>query len=240
VRVQYRRLLPLGRPATAEALVAELDLRARGRDDRPGVALNMIASLDGRASLHGHTRDLAGRADYEMFHALRTAGDAILVGAGTVRAEGYGALDRPTVVVSRSLDLPPTLGLLRAEGNHVIVITDADGELEPCAARVEYLRMPAVDLTTALRRLRAEHGFEAIICEGGPHLNSELLASDLIDELHLVLAPLLVGGVAPLTLVEGPPVEPPAPARLTWLLESDGYLFTRYTLDPVRTTPSPS
>jgi len=186
-------------------------------------------------TLHGRTAGLANCADYEMFHALRAACDALLVGAGTVRAESYGPLDQLAVVVSRSLDLPPTLGLLRAATNRVVVITDSDGELEPCAAHVEYLRMPVVDLSVALRQLRAEHGVEAVVCEGGPHLNAELLAAGLVDELHLVLAPLLVAGDDPLTLVAGPALDPPPRAELVWLLESGGYLFTRYRLSA---TPS--
>ena len=115
------------------------------------------------------------------------------------------------------------------------MITDGDGELEPCAATVEYLRMPVVDLHQALRQLRTDHGVEAIVCEGGPHLNAELLAAGLVDELYLVLSPLLLGGREPLTLVAGAALEPPPRGELAWLLESGGYLFTRYRL---QATPS--
>jgi riboflavin biosynthesis pyrimidine reductase len=228
---RFRRLLPAGEDATAPEVVAELDLRAAAPPDRPAVALNMIASLDGRAALEGRTGPLANRADYEMFHALRGAADAVLVGAGTVRAEGYGPMDQLAVVVSSSLDLPPNLGLLHAASNRVLVITDSDGELAPCAARVEYLRMDRIDLAEALRRLRAEHGVRAVVCEGGPRLNADLLPRGLVDELHLVLAPLLAGGADPLTLVEGPLLDPPLRAELAWMLESGGYLFTRYRLE---------
>jgi riboflavin biosynthesis pyrimidine reductase len=191
----------------------------------------MIASLDGRAALEGRTGPLANRADYEMFHALRGAADAVLVGAGTVRAESYGPMEQLAVVVSRSLDLPPNLGLLHAASNRVLVVTDAEGELAPCAARVEYLRMARLDLTEALRRLRSEHGVRAVVCEGGPRLNAALLPRRLVDELHLVLAPLLAGGLDPLTLVEGSRLDPPLSGELAWVLESGGYLFTRYRLD---------
>ena len=226
---RFRPLLPeAGAPVTAAELAASLDLRAGAPADRPAVALNMIASLDGRIAIEGRAAPLANRADYELFHALRGAADAVLVGAGTVRAEGYGALDQIAVVVSNSLDLPPDLGLLRAEGNRVIVVTGSDAELAPCAAGVQYLR--TADIGEALRRLRTEHRVEAIVCEGGAHLNATLLPAGLVDELHLVVAPLLAGGHDPLTLLTGAVLDRPLRARLLWLLEAGGYLFSRYGL----------
>jgi riboflavin biosynthesis pyrimidine reductase len=230
VSERFRRLVPAdGGEATAAELAAELDLAALAPADRPAVVLNMIASLDGRVTVEGRTGPLANRADHELFHALRTAGDAVLVGAGTVRAEGYGPMEQLAVVVSASLDLSPDLGLLRAEGNRVVVVTPSDGELEPCAAQVSYLR--TADMGDALRRLRVEHGVRAVVCEGGPHLNAALLPAGLVDELHLVLSPLVVGGERPLTLLESSPVDPPLAGRLAWLLESGGYLFARYRFD---------
>lgn len=224
----FRRLLPEGPPATARELAEAMDLRALAPDDRPAVALNMIASLDGRTTVAGHARGLANRADYELFHATRGAADAVLVGAGTVRAESYGPMEQLAVIVSNSLDLSPDLGVLRAPGNRVVVITGSDGELAPCAADVQYLR--TTDLGEALRELRASHGVQAVDCEGGPHLNATLLPAGLVDELHLVVSPLVVGGADPLTLVEGALLDPPREAELVWLLESGGWLFTRYRL----------
>lgn len=228
---RFRRLAPEpGGTTTAAELAAGLDLRARARDDRPALALNMIASLDGRITLAGRAGPLANEADGELLHALRGAADAVLVGAGTVRAEGYGAMDQLAVVVSNSLALAPDLGLLRAPGNRVVVVTESDAELEPCAAQVEYLRVAPMDLGTALWRLRSEHGVDALVCEGGAHLNAALLPAGLVDELHLVISPLLTGGHDPLTLIAGAPLDPPIEARLLWLLESGGYLFSRWGL----------
>jgi riboflavin biosynthesis pyrimidine reductase len=225
---QFRRVLPAGEAATAVELAAELGLRALAPPDRPAVALNMVASLDGRITVAGHARELANRADYELFHALRTATDAVLVGAGTVRAESYGPMDQLAVIVSNSLDLSPELGVLRAPGNRVVIVTGSEGTLPPCAAEVAYLRTG--DLREALRQLRSEYGVEAIDCEGGPRLNATLLPAGLVDELHLVVSPMLVGGPDPLTLVEGALLDPPVRAELVWVLESGGWLFTRYRL----------
>jgi riboflavin biosynthesis pyrimidine reductase len=226
--VVFQRLLPAGTPATAVEVASGLQLRDRAPADRPTVVLNMIATLDGRITIAGRAGPLGNRADRELFHALRGAADAVLVGAGTVRAESYGPMEQLAVVVSNSLDLSPQLGLLRAPGNRVVVITGSAGELAPCAAQVDYLR--TADLREAIAVLRRDHGVRAIVCEGGAHLNAELLPAGLVDELHLVLAPMLSGGPDPLTLVQGAALAPPVAGRLVEVLESGGWLFTRYAL----------
>jgi 5-amino-6-(5-phosphoribosylamino)uracil reductase len=229
---RFRRLLPA--PAadglTAAELAAEIPPRPTSPlGDRPFVLLNMIATADGRATIHGRTAPIANRSDYELFHALRDRVDAVMVGAETIRVEGYGPMEQLAVVVSRSVRLPTDRGLLAAPGNRVVIVTPSpDAELPPCAASVEYLR--EADLGAALGRLRAEHGVESIDCEGGPSLNASLLPRGLVDELHLVMAPKLAGGSDPLTILTGPPLEPPRDLSLLSLHESAGYLFGRYGL----------
>src|SRR5690349_15001765 len=101
----------------------------------------MIATADGRATIAGRTAPIANRADYELFHALRARVDAVMVGAETVRVEGYGAMEQLAVVVTRSVELPVDRGLLAAPDNRVLVVTPSpDAELPPCAASVDYLR----------------------------------------------------------------------------------------------------
>src|SRR5215471_6754246 len=89
-----RGLLPPGDPATASEVVGGFDLRARAAAcvERPYVILNMISTADGRASIGGRTRALGGPADRELFHELRAAVDAVMVGAGTLRVERYGRI----------------------------------------------------------------------------------------------------------------------------------------------------
>jgi len=223
----FRRLFP-GPPAeglTAAELAAEVPAAARG--DRPFVFLNMIVTADGRATIAGRTAPIANRADYELFHALRARADAVMVGAETIRVEGYGAMEQLAVVVTRSALIPVDRGLLAAPDNRVVILTPSpDAELPPSPASVSYVREPELGL--ALRRLRAEHGVRAIDCEGGPALNGTLLPAGLVDELHLVLAPKLASGYDPLTIVRGPELDPPVDLELLSLHESGGYLFTRY------------
>jgi riboflavin biosynthesis pyrimidine reductase len=225
----FRRLLPA--PAaeglTADDLAAEVSAAPRG--DRPFVFLNMIATADGRATIEGRTAPIANRADYELFHALRARADAVMVGAETIRVEGYGPMEQLAVVVSRRVELPTETGLLAAPENRVVIVTPSPGaELPPCAAAVSYLREP--DLATAMRRLRAEHGIDSVLCEGGSHLLANLIAARAVDELHLVYAAKLAGGPDPLTVLAGEPLQPPLELALISLHESGGYLFARYAL----------
>jgi riboflavin biosynthesis pyrimidine reductase len=196
--------------------------------DRPLVLVNMIATADGRATIAGRTGPIANRADYELFHALRERVDAVMVGAETVRVEGYGAMDPLAVLVTRSARVPAEAGLLAAPGNRVVVLTpSADAELPACAAAVSYVRGTLAD---GLHRLRTELGVRSLLCEGGPALLGDLVRDGLVDELHLVIAPKLAAGPAPLTILGGAPLDPPAELELRSLHESGGYLFARYAL----------
>jgi riboflavin-specific deaminase-like protein len=241
----FTRLYP-DRDDGLTAVDVAADLPGDPPDGRPFVALNMIATLDGRATIAGRTHEIANRADYELFHATRARMDALLVGAETIRIESYGRAinnaearerreregkpaDAVSVVLSRSLSLPADVGLLRAAENTVIMLTPSeDGELPPSNATVHYLREP--DMARGLARLREEFGIESIVCEGGPHLNGTFLPTGLVDELHLVIAPKLAGGDDPLTIVTGPAFDPPLDVELLTLHEAGGYLFTRYAV----------
>lgn len=223
--ITFDRIFPTPGEITTEAYIAQLDLASRAPQDRPYLVLNMIVSLDGRAAVHGHTEALQNRADHELFHALRRAGDAVLVGAATIRAEGYGVSEDPVVIASNSLDLPTRRGVLRHPENRVLIITESDRELQGAAAEIGYLRC---DLTTAIRRLRSDHGIAAVICEGGPHLNGLLFAAGLVDEVFATVASRVVSGDAPLTMVHGEQLAPPVELEPIAVLHSGGFLFTRY------------
>jgi riboflavin-specific deaminase-like protein len=249
--VELRRLLPDAGWVTADALVGGLDFASVAPVSRPFVALNMVATVDGRASVAGRTAPISSVADRQMFHALRTRVDAVMVGAGTVRTERYGRLVRDphrreqrvafglqadplAVVVSGRLDLSCELPLLADPDSRVVVITASEPPLEGCAAHVEYLRSSPVDLAGALAALRCDHGVRSILCEGGPSLNASMFASGLVDELFLTTVPKIAGGAGALTIVGDAPLDEPLDARLAWLLEHDGELFARYAVTPAR------
>jgi len=248
--VALRRLLPEPGSLTADALVEALrpwELAPPGRPIRPHVAANMVHTGDGRAAVHGRTGPISSLADRQLFHALRTRVDAVMVGAGTLRVERYGRMvpdagrreqrraaglepDPLAIVVSGSLDLPADLPLLQDPASRVVIITSAAHSLDGVRARVDYLRSPAVDLAGALQRLRHEHGVRAILCEGGPHLNASLLAQDLLDELFLTTAPVLAGAAGAMSIMDGAPLDAPIALRLEWMFEHEGELFARYAI----------
>lgn len=240
------RLYP--RPGQVEAAdaVSGLDLGSRAPEGRPYVVINMVATLDGKAAVGGSTRGLGGEADRELFHTLRTQADALLIGAGTVRDERYGkaiktdalrarreeeglAPDPTMVIVSYRMELPSDLPILQEPGAPVMVATAAEGELEGVAADVTYERT-GDDLPLLLARLREDHGIRSVLCEGGPTLNSHLLAAGLADELFLSIDPVMVGGADALTLVAGRQLAVPVRAELISLLRSEEGLFGRWRL----------
>jgi riboflavin-specific deaminase-like protein len=239
-----RRLLPEAAVTTLAELASGLRLGALAHPNRPWLALNMVSTVDGKAAIGGRTRPLSSRADRELFHLLRTQADAVMAGAGTVRAERYGRIAKSdelrdlrareglareplAVVVSGRLDLPADLPLLAARGQRVLVAKASQGELGEVEAELEYARTGS-DLSALLRLLRERHQVRSVLCEGGPSLNRGLLAAGLVDELFLSLSPQLAGGAAALTIVAGEPLPAPVGLELVGLAEHEGELFARW------------
>jgi riboflavin-specific deaminase-like protein len=231
------------------ALVAD-DPRA-ALPDRPWLLVNMITSLDGAITIDGRSGELGGPADKAMFSALRAISDVVLAGAGTVRAEGYGP-PRPTAstraarlargqaeaprlaIATRRLDLDLDAPLFtEAETPPLLLVCEQTPvERRAAADRVAEVIVAGddtVDLHQAMRELRAR-GVGTITCEGGAHLNGDLLLADLIDEWAFTLSPLLVGGDAD-RAISGPLPPAPRPMHLEWLIEGDGLLLTRWLRD---------
>jgi riboflavin biosynthesis pyrimidine reductase len=219
---------------------------------RPWVALGMVASVDGAATLGGATARLGGVADHHAFRALRGACDAILVGAGTVRIEGYGpargtaargrarrrkglAPAPRLVVVSGSLDLDPGSRIFGDPDHPPLVVTHEAAPRRRQAALApvaELLRCGAeeVDLEQALAELGAR-GLHRILCEGGPSLNGALARLDVIDEVFLTIDPVLLAGDAPRIARSAEEVTPRR-MRLVELREHEGELLLRYHRAP--------
>jgi riboflavin biosynthesis pyrimidine reductase len=210
--------------------------------ERPRVALNFAATLDGRASIDGHSGPIGSDTDTAMLVGLRQRFDAVMIGAGTMRVERYGRIitdpekrarrealglpGDPLMVLVGSLDLPWDAGLFTDGGGRVVIFTNDEGDAPATATPVEVVRSEGrVDMATALHHLRAEHDTRAVLCEGGPRLHSQLQAGGLADELFLTIAPKLVG--AGTTILEGALPEV-AELDLVWLLQEGSELFARY------------
>jgi riboflavin-specific deaminase-like protein len=231
-------------PTSPAELASGLRLGDKAPPDRPYLALNMVSSLDGKATIEWRTKGLSTELDRQLFHHLRTQADAVMVGAGTARIERYGriaksdelrdkrereglARDPLAVVVSARLDLPADLPLLNDPEQRVLIATGSDATLPDLGEQVEYARV-GDDLPLLMARLRHDHGVRSVLCEGGPTLNSHLLAAGLVDELFLTLHPKLTGGAAALTIVAGRELVEPAELELTSVAEGGGDLFTRW------------
>lgn len=248
---RLNQLRPAGDPRPTAELLTAVRPRERAGGERPFVFVNMIATVDGRATLGGRTQVLGSDADLEMLLELRTLADAVLIGSGTLRAEGYARLvgaparrerrvatglaaDPVAVLLSRGLDLPWEAGLFAAPEQPVVIYTGSDADLPATAAPVEVVRLESPTPEAALRHLRAERGVRALLCEGGPTLNRPLLAAGLVDELFLTLSPQLTGDDEALAIVAGGMLEPPVRVDLQWVLEAGGELFLRYAVPPPR------
>lgn len=247
--MEYRQLLP--EPGTVDSADLFYDLRFgdRAHDERPYVAMNFAATLDGRIAIDGRSGQIGDDGDLEVFRRLRTQADALLVGTGTLRTEGYGRVmrnpvlrahreaigldpDPPMVIVSRTGDLPLEIPLFADPDSKAIVFTHPEVPEPDVAASVTMVRLDLSELTitTALRRLRAEHGIRSVLSEGGPTLLSGMLHEGLVDELFLTIAPQLAGGGTEPTLTTGASLPDPATLEPLWLLERSGSLYLRYAL----------
>ncbi len=115
-----RRLLPDPGETTVEAQLDGYRPWESPHEDRPFVAMNFAATVDGRATIGGVSGPIGSDADTAMLVGLRTRFDAVMIGAGTMRAERYSGLDRRLVVVESGpegrVDLPALLRSLRDEG----------------------------------------------------------------------------------------------------------------------------
>ena len=221
--MDLRRLFPDHGLVSIDQAASDLSWGDRAPADRPFIALNMVSSADGKATLDGRTAPMSAEADRELFHRLRTQADGILVGAETVRVERYGRVTKTdalqakresqgvrsealAVIATRSGALPEDLPLLQQTPDAVRLVSDLPG---------------------ALRELRAE-GIKSLLCEGGPTLNATLFANRVVDELFLTIAPAIAGSGETLTIVEGHPLPEALDLELLTVHEAAGHLFLRY------------
>jgi riboflavin biosynthesis pyrimidine reductase len=254
--------LPLVDALTDEQLVALYDAphresplgdapRGDGARRAPWVRVNFVSSVDGAATVGGLSGGLGDAADHRVFDLLRRLCDVVVVGAGTVRAEGYGAMrvdeesqrarraagltDHPVfAIVSASLGLDPASPVFQDAPVRPIVVTaersDQDAGRRAALAEVADVVVCGVDRVdpAALVRELAARGLSRIHCEGGPHLFADLIAADVVDELCLTLSPTLVAGTAPRIAIGASPAVPPH-LRLAHVLRAADTLVLRYT-----------
>lgn len=215
------------------------------------VRANVIASLDGGATVAGRSGGLAGPGDRVLFSLLREHADVIVVGAGTMRTEHYGGVRLgvtqrqhrrargqgevpPLAIVTRSGRLDRDLPVFTHTEVAPLVLTCAaatDATTSQLSGLAEVINCSVddpdrVDEAAALAALSAR-GAHRVLTEGGPTLLGSFIERDLLDELCLTVAPYVVGGHAPRVAAGVSQVR--TPMRCAHLLtDSAGYLYARY------------
>jgi riboflavin biosynthesis pyrimidine reductase len=197
-------------------------------DGRPWVYLVMIASADGATAVDGVSGPLGGPGDKAVFATMREHADMVLVGAGTARAEHYGPPKRADLriaLISRSLEIDWASPLMTS-GQVLIVTTQTAG---PVPDHIPAIRSGEhdVDLAAALTELH-RLGANIVMAEGGPSINGQLIAHDLVDELALTLSPALVAGTS--SRVAHGALTAFKRLSLVHVLEEDESLFFRYVV----------
>ncbi|MFD4564363.1 pyrimidine reductase family protein [Streptomyces sp. NPDC058475] len=216
----------------------------------PWLRANMVSTLDGAAQHDGRSQPISSATDMRVFGVLRGLADVVMVGAETVRQEGYrparareafaarrevaGQGPAPAIaVVTASLDLDFTLPLFTSPLVPTLVLTgaaaapDRVAAAEKAGARVVIAGDgTGVDPARAVRAL-GDLGLTRLLTEGGPRLLGQLVAAGVLDELCLSVSPLLAAGDAQ-RIAGGPSIPVPARFELVSLLEEAGFLYTRY------------
>ncbi|NYI71213.1 riboflavin biosynthesis pyrimidine reductase [Naumannella cuiyingiana] len=206
---------------------------------------NMVTSIDGAAQIDGRVGGLTGDADQAVLTALRALADVVLVGAQTVRVEGYGPLtlpprlaelrtaagrpaEPPLAIITRTARLDPGSPIFTDAATRPILIIPG-GAAVPTAIRDSADILVAgdgeLDLADAVRGLR-ELGLRQILSEGGPSTLGRLLAADLVDEVCVTTTPQIVAGDGA-RLTSGVPVSDRR-FELARLLLADDQLFARW------------
>ncbi|WP_166864648.1 dihydrofolate reductase family protein [Salinibacterium sp. ZJ70] len=224
--------LEVGAPETREVL-RELYRRAPGA---PGVRVNIITSVDGSVQgADGTSESLSNRADRAILGAIRAESDVVLVGAATIRTEGYLLPRTARLAIVASGDLSGArVGDEHDPAKILILAPESarDRVHATLAAPHTFVEVRAdahdrVDLRAALDALRL-HGAESVVCEGGPQLIGQLMDADLVGELCISTSPTWMSGGAPL-LAAG--ARRGAPLQLASLLTDDaGGIYARWIL----------
>lgn len=232
-------------PDAATAL-SDDDIVASLHADEPVLRVNFVSSVDGAVTHDGRSGGLSDDADKRHFELLRRVCDVVLVGAGTVRTEGYGPMrvneesarwrvanglsEHPVfAIVSGSLNLDPDSRIFTEAPLRPIVFTTSRGahraaEFADVADVVVAGTdsVPGSDIVAALH----ERSLRNVLCEGGPDLFGSMLADGVVDELFLTVNPTLEAGEA--TRISAGDLVEPARLVLASVLESGSTLLLRY------------
>lgn len=234
-------------PASETALTDAQLLETYAPPSTPWLRMNFVSSLDGAVTRDGLSGELGDEADHRVFDLLRRWADVVLLGAGTARAEGYGAMrlsvqdqrwrvehgltPQPVfALVSGRLDLDPTSALFTDAPVRPLVLTVASAPAERRAALSEVADLVDVGETVVepaqVRDELVGRGLSRIHSEGGPTLMGSFVEAGAVDELCLTLAPSIEAG--PAGRIAHAPLSHPTSMRLAAVLRAGDELLLRY------------
>lgn len=191
----------------------------------PHVTVNMAMSADGKITTHRRERVALGSAeDRYLMDVLRARADAVIIGAGTLRLDGWAIRvrntevrrkrvrqGRPThplnVALTSRLDIPPTAQFLTHPHTRKLIITSS---LAP-RARVRRFEKLAEIVVLPTRRIRPDdvldalsrRGVRRVLVEGGGQINFSFFEAGLVDEIYITVTPRIIGGADAPTPVDG-------------------------------------
>lgn len=219
------------------------------RPRRPWIRANFVSSIDGAVTADGVSAGLGTAADKRVFTILRELADAVLVGAGTVRAENYGgaklgpqarahrtskgmSANPVIVVVTASADIDPRSRIFTDTAVVPVVITSSSAPQEArraiSATGADLVEVSGDTVSTeSIVAALDTRGLHRVLCEGGPGLFGQLIADDAVDDLCLTTSPILMAGDAG-RISRSASASIRAMTRAHVLADEDGTLLTRW------------
>lgn len=222
--------------------------------NRPFLAINMVASLDGKVTSGGALKpgSIGSSFDRQTMNVLRSHFDAVLAGGNTIRQHPYylgvpsefeawrvqnGLKAQPlTILLTRTGKLNPETPLFTNPPRPPLIVTTKEGalNLHPSIRDIAMIEIGEKDqdLKKLLQVLLSKHKINKLLIEGGPSINYQFLQARLPDEVFLTLAPKLIGATSDLTLVMGDSVLPKN-NKITLIssFQQADELFLRYKIE---------
>ncbi len=175
--------------------------------------MNMVASIDGKTvsgTRDEPVPDIGSETDHKTMRQIESCADAILIGAGSLRAT-KNLHFRPKVVrivVSQSGDLPYSSQFFTENPAGAYVATSENNASKiDKSTKTIIAGEQSLDWETLTKKMRIELGIERLLVEGGSEINAEFLKRDLVDELFLTIAPLVKLGATTPTYGGGEPFD---------------------------------
>ncbi len=237
----FRTLKATGDPID---ILEMLFFEKREREERPWVMFNMVESVDGGTAVDGGASALNDADDRVLFLAMRAVADVVLMGAETIRSEGMGPVRMSEemsryrakaglegvprmVILTRSLSLDPEARVFSDPDERPTILTGNEADQDRLDALSEVADVAQIDNLDGNGIVDHLGAAKVILCEGGPTVNSVLMAAGMVDEINITMSPMLALGESK-RIAHGEPLQPPIDMRLDRVVSGDRSLFLRY------------